>query len=208
MTADSPTPKLSFAEKLQAKKQKTEASQKLLRAVSLNKVAQVKELLEKGADPNVLGKIESSYLEMFPLYVAAKGNSNEVLDLLIEHKANLDSMIAVYGTALHGAINSSNEVGVEALLKAGADPNKVNGMGYSPLQMAVQLSDRYLGIVENLLMAEADVNAKTPHGTALDRALETGHRRAALILLDNGANEDLARDSNYSNIQSLKASSN
>jgi ankyrin repeat protein len=159
-TADSPTPKLSFAEKLQAKKQKEEATQKLFRAVMLNKVAQVKELLEKGADPNVLGKGEGFFVELFPLYVAAKGKFNEVLHLLIEHKANLDGINTYYGTALHAAINNHNQEGVEALLAAGADPNKVNGMGYSPLQNAVQNGDYGLGIVEALLMAEADVNAK------------------------------------------------
>lgn len=46
----SPPPGISFAEKFQARREREEIAQKLFRAVSLNKVAEVKELVGKGAD--------------------------------------------------------------------------------------------------------------------------------------------------------------
>jgi hypothetical protein len=49
---------MSLAEQFQARRQQEESTQKLFKAVSLNKVAKVKELLRKGADPNVLDMAE------------------------------------------------------------------------------------------------------------------------------------------------------
>jgi ankyrin repeat protein len=187
---------LSFAEKLRAKKQREESTQKLFRAVSLNKIDNVKELLEMGADPNILGKMQYTGVEVFPIYVAATKKFNEVLRLLIQHKAKVDAVSHGFGTALNGAISLMNQEGVEALLEGGADPNKVDHSEYSPLQNAAQFSDNYPGILEALLLADAEIDLKTPIGTALDRALGMGQVKTARILLNAGADPDLVRD-NY-----------
>jgi ankyrin repeat protein len=197
--ASSPSPKLSFAEKLQAKKQREESTQKLFRAVSLNKIDNVKELLEMGADPNVLGKRQDTSAELFPIHIAATNKFNEVLRLLIQHKAKVDVVSPGYGTALHGAISFRNQEGVEALLEGGADPNKVDPSGYSPLQNAAQYSDNDPGILDALLLADAEINLKTSIGTALDCALGIGQFKTARVLLNAGADPDLVKD-NYQHI--------
>jgi len=197
--ASSPSPKLSFAEKLQAKKQREESAQKLFRAVSLNKIDNVKELLGIGADPNVLGTRQDTLAEMFPIYVAATQKFNEVLRLLIQHKANVDAVSPGYGTALHGAISFRNQEEVEALLNGGADPNKVDLSGYSPLQNAAQFSDERPGIFDALILADAEIDLKTPLGTALECALGAGQFKTARVLLNAGADPDLVKD-NYQHI--------
>jgi ankyrin repeat protein len=186
---------LTYAEKLQAKKEREEATQKLFRAVSLNKIADVKELLEKGADPNIPGKRDYGDSEIFPVYVAATNKFTEVLRLLIEHKANVDAVSPGYGTALHGAIIRMNQEAVEELLKGGADPNKIGATGFSPLQSAIQLGDGDLGIFEALVLAEPEIDLKTSCGTALDLALCQHQFKAARRLLNLGADPDLVRDS-------------
>jgi ankyrin repeat protein len=186
---------LTYAEKLRAKKEREEATQKLFRAVSLNKIANVKELLEKGADPNVPGKSEFNGSEMFPVYVAATNKFNEVLRLLIEHKANVDAVSPDGGTALNGAITRMNQEAVEELLKGGADPNKVDQTRFSPLQNAAQFADSDSGIFDAVLLAEPEIDLKTSCGTALDFAMTQGQYKTARRLLNLGADPDLVRDS-------------
>jgi ankyrin repeat protein len=198
-SSTSSTRKLTYAEKLQAMEEREEATRKLFRAVSLNKIADVKELLEKGADPNILGTSESVLSERFPIYVAATNKFPEVLRLLIQYKANVDAVSPGCGTALHGAISFQNKEAVKELLKRGADPNKVDQTGYTPLQNAAQYADRDSGIFDALLLAEPEIDLKTSLGTALDCALAQGQFKTARRLMDRGADPDLVKD-NYQHI--------
>jgi uncharacterized protein len=205
MTTSSPSPNISLAEQFQARRQREESTQKLFEAVSRNEVAEVKELLGKGADPNVPSR-SASTTGWLPIFVAARNGFNEILKLLIQHKANVDGITPGYGTALHGAIDKRNQEGVEALLEAGANPNALNAGKYTPLQNAAQFGDMNPGILETLLIAGADVNAKTPIGTALDRALDMGQMQTARVLLGAGADADLVKGSSQYRLQNLLTS--
>jgi ankyrin repeat protein len=202
--ASSPAPKMSFAEKLQAKKQRDESTQKLFRAVWLNKIDNVMELLEMGADPNAMGRRQDTNGEVYPIYTAATKKFNEVLRLLIEHKANVDIVTPGCGTALHGAIMLNNQEGVEALLEGGADPNKVNH-SHSPLGYAAQFADRDPGILDALLLADAEVDMQTPCGTALQCALAQGQFKTARKLINAGADPDLVGDHLQHRLKSIPA---
>jgi ankyrin repeat protein len=192
--ASSPPPKLSFAERLAAKRKQEERNQKLFRAVSLNKIDSVRELLELGADPNVLGKRQDTNIEVYPIYMAATNKFNEVLSLLVKHKAKVDITTLYSGTALYGAIENKNQEGVEILLGGGADSNKINTNGYSPLAYAAQFSDRDSSILDALLLMDADVNLKSPCGTPLDCALRQSQFRTARVLLNASADPNLVED--------------
>jgi ankyrin repeat protein len=191
--ANSAPRKLTYAERLQEMEERKAATQKLFRAVSLNKIASVKELLEKGADPNVLGERDGGS-KQYPLYVAATNKFHEVLRLLIENKASLDADSPGCGTALYGAVVRMNEPAVKELLKGGADPDKVGISGYSPLQYAAQTADGNPGIFDALLLAEPEIDLKTRSGTALDIAMCQSQFRTARRLMNLGADPDLVRD--------------
>lgn len=195
---------MSFAEKLHAKKMRDESTQKLFRAVYLNKIDTVKELLEMGADPNVMDKRQDTGLEVYPIYIAASEKFNEVLRVLIEHNADVDVVTPGYGTALYGAITRRNQEGVEELLKGGADPNKVI-QSYSPLVYAAQYADSNPGILDALLLADAEVDLQTPIGTALDRALGMGQFKTARKLINVGADLDLIRDNHQYLVEHIPA---
>jgi ankyrin repeat protein len=200
---------MTLAEQFQARREREESTEKLFRAVSLNKVAKVKELLGKGADPNVLGNSNGG-AKMLPICVAARGKFNEILHLLIQNKAKVDGISPGFGTALHAAIMMRNQEEVEALLSAGAnpngDPNSLNITQYTPLQYAAQYSDVDSGILEALLIAGADVNAKSRIGTALDSALYQSQYRTVRVLLNAGADADLINDSNQYEMNKLLTS--
>lgn len=191
---DSPPRKLSFGEKLAAKKEQEERNKKLFRAIALNKFDSVKELLDLGADPNILGQRLDVQTDVYPIYLAATNKFNDILRLLVEHKAKVDIITPYTSTALYGAIVFKNQEGVEILLEGGADPNKINTNGYSPLAYAVQFSDKDSSILDALLLMDADVNLNSPCGRPLDSALRQSQFRTARVLIDRGADPDLVQD--------------
>lgn len=66
----------------------------------------------------------------------------------------------------HGAFTSTKEGGevVKLLLEAGAEPNAVDCMGYTPLHFACQMENYHA--INVLARSKADVNAKGPSGFA------------------------------------------
>ena len=100
--------------------------------------ATIQYLLEAGADPDELDTKGQT-----PLMVAADRNDKESVDLLLAKKADVNIQAGPYHwTALHMACGravanhrpETLEI-VQALLKAGADPNLKDSFGRSALQM-------------------------------------------------------------------------
>jgi hypothetical protein len=127
--------------------------------------AEVRRLLDAGADPN------ARYQGITALKVAAAmGNTRETRpgdgggpDVVVEYHP-LET--------------------VEALLAAGADPDKANGDGWTPLMVAAYSPD----LVRLLLTRVKDVDAATKDGfTALMLAATNGHADAVRLLLARGA---------------------
>ncbi|KAL6822035.1 ankyrin repeat-containing domain protein [Trichoderma sp. SZMC 28015] len=73
-----------------------------------------------------------------PLHTAAKKGRTNVINLLLEFKANIHSRSRKEETPLHMAV--AHPEAVEALLKAGADPNSVAWERETPLHRAVRLN--------------------------------------------------------------------
>lgn len=95
-------------------------------------------------------------------------------------------------TALHIAARQGEEYAslVDMLISYGADPNRIDDRGWTPIMCAVRFGREK--IVEHLLEAPVDVdlfgsqwNFKT---TALHLAVEGGHQDIAVHLLERGAN--------------------
>jgi ankyrin repeat protein len=160
----------------------------------------VRLLLEFGANPNISaldiileqrpwlssGEICELYGQydkeepflLYPLQAAAKLDNIELVKLLLQHKASVNS---AYGTpALAVAVSRSSIETVRLLLSQNADPNGLGKQYYrrSALEAAVEIEN--LELIDLLLESGADVNkCSASHGgrTPLQRAAENGNER-------------------------------
>jgi hypothetical protein len=116
-------------------------------------------LLDHGADPNAMDKNWQT-----PLMAAAFTGNDEVVRILIAHKANVNIGSKFGNTALMEARGLSV---VKQLLSAGAAVNDKNIKGRTALHWAAWRGD--LEVVKALIEAGASVNAKDDQGlTALE----------------------------------------
>ncbi len=176
---------------------------RLFDAVKENNQPLVKELLEKGANPNV------PYYEIFPpadtddetpLFVASKQGYVEIMKMLIQAGARVNTSCCVLGyTPLIFAVQNEQVAAVKVLIDAGADINMKGGgdcdsLGETPLIYAIKIGN--IEIVQLLLQAEADVNATYDEScgsrkniTALMEAQKAGNTKIVELLKQAGAKE-------------------
>ncbi|KAF7516376.1 hypothetical protein G7054_g14184 [Neopestalotiopsis clavispora] len=168
-------------------------------------------LVDHGADVNVQGEYFST-----PLYAASSGGYQEIVQLLIDKGADVDAQGGRYDTALQAAsckgyykivktladrgayINSRGEFGnalyaasfggyhetVRILVNCGADVNHQGGYFVYALYAAACKGSRET--VNVLIENQADVSA------VLDAAFSNGHAEVVKMLLDQGANLNVA----------------
>ncbi|KAL9595276.1 MAG: hypothetical protein Q9179_005045 [Wetmoreana sp. 5 TL-2023] len=169
----------------------------------------VRKLLEFGADPNVSSMdmmrqnsgrdskmlYDSFYytsktenLLLYPLQAAADLDSVELVQLLLQHNASVNS--AHGSPALTVAVSQANIEMVRLLLSQNADPNGLGGHSYcrSALEAAVETAN--LELIDMLLESGADINkcsASCGGRTPLQRAAEIGKEQVIEHLLKHGA---------------------
>lgn len=88
------------------------------------------------------------------LHMSAKHGYQEIAQLLIQHKANIDAKNKFYNTPLHLAARKGHKDTVELLIKSGANVNEKNTFGNTPLRDAVRYEKT--DIVRILLRNNAD----------------------------------------------------
>ena len=91
-------------------------------------------------------------------------------------------------TRLTAAAAKGDYDSVVKLLNDGADPNDTDSQGFTPLMWAARFG--HVEIVKALCYAGADTNIQDDgpnHWTALIHAIHKGQNRAAILLMDNGA---------------------
>ena len=71
------------------------------------------------------------------LILASQTGSFEILHLLIEHGADVNTITSNGGTALHSAASSGNETAVKLLLEHGINPDVKDSDGRTPLHQYV-----------------------------------------------------------------------
>ncbi|CAK9043115.1 unnamed protein product [Durusdinium trenchii] len=124
-----------------------------------------------------------------PLLRAAALGQREIVQVLMEHKADLMASDLDGDNALMMAIAQNHLEIVHCLLDArdSVDPDVPNKIGQTPLMKAA--SKNNLECIEKLLELKVNVNATAKSGkTALIEAVEKKHVQAAQVLLTAGAN--------------------
>jgi ankyrin repeat protein len=159
--------------------------QDLFFAIRYRNVAEVRELLQKGADPNSLNG-----LEIRPLFLAAASFQMDAMQELLKAGAAPDAT-STYGTPLMFAANSGNLAGAMMLLERGANPNTIRSDGISVLMMAARAGNPAL--VGELIKRNADVSTKDDGGeTALTFAARAGNVEIGKMLVAAGAPVNVA----------------
>ena len=151
-------------------------------AASKGDIKDVRLILERGANFLNLPGAESRTA----LQWASKNGHGAVVQMLLDHGADVNLECALSGTALHTASSQGHSAIVEILLCNGADVNAINLACETPLHLAADQG--YHTITQLLLICGADVNHKDGYsGTALYAACYKGHKEVAELLLINGA---------------------
>jgi ankyrin repeat protein len=131
------------------------------------------------------------------LYRAAEEGHSEVVQVLLDAGAQVDFTPGDGQTALHGAVESGEIDLVEFLISRGANPKQPAMHGTLLHEAALSDGADAPQIARRLVELRLDPNARGPAGaTALLIAVREGNVETAQVLLDVGANPNLADDSN------------
>lgn len=154
----------------------------ILQAANQSNTAGVIDLLRRGMDVNT-ADAGGSTLTM----IAARTNNVQLLDFLIQNRANLNRRNRYGDTALMMAALGGHLAIAQRLIAAGAETSNA---GWAPLHYAA-----YGGMNDVLLLltkSGAALDARAPNGqTALMLAASLGHLEAVRILIDADADMDL-----------------
>lgn len=155
----------------------------LISAVEQGSPAMVANIIHKyGINPNTV----SRYIGRTPLMRAADKGNIDVIRILIENGADVNTQTQTGYTALMMAAGSGKVQAVDFLLKAKANPNIQNNSGATALMRAIDGegdSAQIKTIVKLLLKAGADINLHDKEGkTALDYAKENFNEEIVKLL--------------------------
>jgi ankyrin repeat protein len=151
---------------------------------------------EKGADPNIANANGVTPLYLVVFYPKIVNLS--LIELVLRHKqVDIDASIKDGSTALHYAIDQNNVNVVRVLLEKGADPNKRNNGGRTPLRFAVEAALSFTGETQilHLLFANENVNINERDesgSTPLHYAFMKSNVTIARCLIESGANPNIA----------------
>ncbi|MDD5569697.1 MAG: ankyrin repeat domain-containing protein [Bacteroidales bacterium] len=142
----------------------------LLRALDSKNLSDVKEALDKGADPNIRDNFNQSALIMsVPTNGQATDNDYEIIKLLLEKGADPNFTSNLGSTALFPACYYGYKKIVQLLLDYGADPTVITNIGGGATAIDKARDNGFTEILEmlNKYAAKADIIAKIDANTKL-----------------------------------------
>jgi uncharacterized protein len=170
--------------------------------------AMLKLLLKAGADPNATVNLQET-----ALMTAARTGNVEAAKVLLDAGAKIDAREEWHSqTPLMWAAAYKHPDMIEELIKRGADVNARSKTNTWERQVTSEPRDKWLPLgamtplmyaaregcvacVRVLADAKADLNAQDPHGvTATLMAIINGHYDVAALLVDKGADPNIADD--------------
>ena len=155
-------------------------------AAGKNNIAEVRRLLDDGADPNQVGVKGTTAL----MFAAIAGHS-QIVKALLDGGANPNQANTDGHTALIAAVVVGHSQIVKILLAGGANRNQANTDGSTALIQAALAG--HSQIVKALLDGGANRNQADANGnTALISAASKGHTQIVKALLAGGANPNQA----------------
>jgi ankyrin repeat protein len=169
------------------------------RAIKVDDVAAVTDLLQRGFDVNTPDPNSSHALA-----IALSGPSPKVVQLLLTWPAtHIDQRNAQDETPLMMAALRGNLAAARALIDKDADVNKT---GWTPLHYAA--TNGHLDVMQLLLEHHAYIDAESPNGsTPLMMAALYGSAAAVKLLLDAGADPQLKNQLQLSALDFAKSGS-
>eukprot|EP00434_Breviolum_minutum_P025449 symbB.v1.2.022488.t1/scaffold1997.1/size93120/1 len=159
------------------------ANKQLLEAAKCGLLDEVKKLLQSRAD--LESRSDDNDWET-PLHWAAAKGHRDVVQLLVEEKAEIESRCAVYRTPLHLAAEEGHRDVVQLLLETNAEIEATDAFGCPPLQWAV--AGGHKDVVQFLLEKSAKIETRNKYGeTPLHVAAGRSGRDIVQVLLDKTA---------------------
>jgi len=182
-------------------------NQELMKAVETDNMPEAKKLIESKADVNYIDWTYSCLLSatskaMADLLIEHKANVNlaignestlhravekmdsDLVEILLDNKADIDARNSDQNTPLHGACDEQTS---QLLLDRKADPNAENKRKNTPMQVIANKGNGSiygLEIIQQLIEAKAAVDHKNNKGkTALHIAFEKQNKDLARCLL-------------------------
>lgn len=175
-----------------------DAFNEYFKAVKLDNAAKVKELLQRGLDPNLIEEERHDT----GLLLALREGAMKVFRLLMNApNIDLEAKARNGDTALMIAAYKNNKEAVQALLAKGV---QVNRPGWTALHYAAAAGAE--DIVRMLLEKSAYIDAESPNKTTpIMMAAWEGHIWTVKLLLDEGADATLKNERGMTAIDFAKA---
>ena len=175
--------------------EKKKNEEKLFEFSENGKVQEVEKILALGVNPN-FGRVnhKANRDGDTPLHNAAYFDHKDVVQLLLDGKADPNKANKAGETPLYVAARKGNKDVIQLLLGRGADPNKGKENGKTPLHKAA--SNGHKDVVQLLLDKGADPNKAAKHlgGSPLHKATNNDKKDVVELLLDRGADPNMALD--------------
>lgn len=160
----------------------------LHQAVQERNAMMVEILLKAGANANVE---DTNVLISGPLCRAIINGAHDIVIMLLENGANIDTPDGIGDTALHIMARYSDEAMAKILLTKGANTNTYNSLGETALHLAISRGEDGFGVAKLLLESRTDTEAKsTSSSTPLLYAASNDYQELAKISMEYEANSD------------------
>ena len=163
-------------------KEQDRLNHQLIAAAWDNDVRRAQALITRGADVNAKDNtVQSAYL------ISTSEGYLELLDLTLEHGADVDSKDSFNGTGLIRAADRGHADIAGRLVQADIKINHINNLGWTALHEAIILGDgspRYVDTVRVLLAAGADLRLRSQRDqiAPLQHATSKGYNEIAQVL--------------------------